>query len=263
MAEQQYTINDWDLTTANMHRISQHQYQVAVLPVGATEPHNRHLPEGVDILHTTIIAKKCCQLAWEKCKSVICLPSVPYGVDCNLLEFPLAIHISQSTLDMIVREVITSLRKHDIRKIVIFNGHGGNDFKPLIRQIQTEMDVFVFLCDWWKAALDKYNEIFNKPDDHAGQFETSVALALFPQLVEIENAGDGVPKPFRFKALQAGHVTTSRDFSRIGENCAAGDPEGASADKGREYIDLVVERVADFLTELAAAEIDDSFPHIS
>ena len=253
-------INDWELLTTNLHNISKNQYEVAVLPVGATEAHNRHLPEGMDWLHTTSIARKACRCAWEKCRRVILLPGIPYGVDCNLMEYPLSIHISQATLDAVVRDIIVSLGHHGIKKVVLVNGHGGNDFVPLVRQIQSDMDVFVFLCDWWKVGEDRYNEIFENPDDHAGELETSVAMALFPKLVRPENAGSGKVKPFRFEALRNGWVRTSRDFAKINDHCAAGDPSKASADKGRQYIDLVVGRLSDFLIELAQSPADENFP---
>jgi creatinine amidohydrolase len=110
--------------------------------------------------------------------------------------------------------------------------------------------------------MDKYNDIFDRPDDHAGEFETSVALALFPELVEYEKAKNGVPKPFRFEALQKGWVKTSRRFSRLNDYCASGDPAGATAEKGKKYVDLVVSRIGDFLVELATAPIDKSFPQV-
>lgn len=261
MGDDNKKINEWDLTTTNLHRISQRKYEVAVLPVGAIEAHNRHLPQGQDFFHTTHIARRCSELAWDKCQSVICLPAIPYGVDCNLLAYPLTIHIAQTTLDAIVRDIIVSLRKHGIRKIVIINGHGGNEFKPLIRQIQTEMDIFVFLCDWWKVGLDNYDKIFTKPDDHAGQFETSIAMALYPDLIEPDVAGDGKARPFRFKALQQKWVQTSRDFAKLNDHCASGDPSGASAEAGASYIDLVCERISQFLAELAQSPLDDHFPY--
>jgi len=108
--------------------------------------------------------------------------------DCNLLDFPLAMHISQATLDAVLRDLITSLHHYGIQKIVILNGHGGNDFSPFIRQIQTDMDVHVFQIDWWKVGMDKYHDIFDTEDDHAGEVETSVALALYPELVEMQYA---------------------------------------------------------------------------
>ena len=235
--------------------------EVAVLPMGAIEPHNRHLPEGQDFLHTTWVAKQSSKLAWEKCQSVICLPIIPYGVDCNLLDFPLTIHVSQTTLDAMVKDIVLSLLHHGIKKVVLVNGHGGNDFTPLVRQIQCDLDVYVFICNWWKVGADKYAHLFEKPDDHAGEFETSVALALFPELVEIANAGNGVPRPFRFEALKKGWVQTSRKFIRLNDHCAAGSPSNASAEKGRKYLDVVVERISDFIVELAATPIDELFPH--
>ena len=261
MNDKNKNINEWDLTTTNLGRIAKRKYQVAVLPVGAVEPHNRHLPQGQDVFHTTYIAKKCCEMAWKKSQSVICLPTIPYGVDCNLMAFPLAIHVSQTTLDTIVREIIVSLHTHGIRKIVIINGHGGNEFKPLIRQIQCDMDVFVFLCNWWRVGGDKYNEIFTRPDDHAGQMETSISMALFPELVEFESASDGGVRDYRFGALRRGWVETSRDFARLNDHCASGDPAGSCAERGERYIEVVCRRISDFLAELAESEIDDVFPH--
>ena len=256
-------IDEWDLTATNLHRASQRQYEVAVIPTAAIEPHNRHLPEGMDFLHTTHIARRCCKDAYQRCESVLCLPTLPFGVDCNLLGCRLAIHVSQATLDATLRDIVVSLRHHGIRKIVILNGHGGNDFFPFVRQIQYEMDVYVFLCNWWTVALDRYAEIFEKPDDHAGEFETSVALAICPELVELDKAGDGRPRDFRFEALRKRWVGTSRDFAKINDVCAAGDPAGASAEKGQKYLDLTCERVTDFLVELAKSQIDESFPHVS
>jgi len=255
-------INEWDLAETNLHRLSQRRDEVAVLPVGAIEAHNRHLPEGQDLRHTTCVARRCCELAWKECEAVICLPAIPYGVDCNLMAFPLTIHVSQATLDAMVRDVVESLHKHGIRKIVIINGHGGNDFTPLIRQIQSDLPVHVFVCNWWTVGQDRYGEIFEEPDDHAGEFETSVALALYPGLVEPEVAGDGQARPFRFEALEQGWVWTSRDFSKLNDSCGVGDPSRASAEKGRQYLDLVCDRISRFLGELAQATIDEHFPQV-
>ena len=255
-------INEWDLTKTNLNRLSKNKPEVAVLPLAAIEPHNRNLPEGQDFFHASYVAEQSCKIAWEKCKSIICLPAIPYGVDCNLMEFPLAIHVSQSALDAMVRDIIISLRHYGIKKIVLLNGHGGNDFTPFIRQIQCDLDVHVFQCNWWTAGMDKYDEIFEKPDDHAGEFETSVALALFPELVEIKNAGDGAARPFRFEALEKGWVKTSRRFSKLNDFCAVGDPSNASAEKGRKYLNLIIERISTFLVELTQSPVDEFFPHV-
>ena len=253
-------IHDWDLLGTNMGRLLERQPEVAVLPVGATEPHNRHLPEGQDVLHVTAVARRICAEAHEAGAAVICLPTIPFGVECNLMDFPLAIHVSQPTLDAMVREVVLSLARHAIRKVVLLNGHGGNEFGPLARQIQCDCDSHLFLCNWWTVGFDKFGEIFEAADDHAGEMETSVALALFPELVEMERAGDGRARPFALEALRRGWVRASRRFSRLNDQCAVGDPSRADAGKGRAYLDLVCGRLSAFLVELAAATIDEPFP---
>ncbi|MDY6914436.1 MAG: creatininase family protein [Planctomycetota bacterium] len=250
----------WELTATNFHRLSQHSYSVAVLPVGATEVHNRHLPIGQDNLHTTHVARKSCKAAWEKCPSVVCLPTLPYGVDCNLLAYPLTIHVSQTALDAMVRDIIVSLHRHGIRKVVIINGHGGNEFIPMIRQIQCDMDVHVFLCNWWTVGHDRYDDIFDAPDDHGGEMETSVAMALYPELVDADAAGSGKSRKFRFEALRKGWICTSRDFGRMNDHCANGDPSAATAEKGEKYLNLTVARISNFLVELANSSIDEYFP---
>lgn len=253
-------IHEWNLSETNLRRMRNRAYEVAVLPTAAIEPHNLHLPMGQDWLHTTHIAGEACARAWKRTESILCLPALPYGVGSNLLDFPGTIHVSQAVLDSMISEIVASLRHHGLRKIVLLNGHGGNDFVPLIRRLQHEMDVYLFVCNWWVVGEDRWSEIFEKPEDHAGEMETSVAMALFPQWVEAESAGDGRPRPFRFTALQEGWVKTSRQFSRLNDVCAAGDPAGASAQKGEAYLEIAIDRIADFLVELAEAEIDALFP---
>ena len=184
-------INEWDLTQTNQARILNQPPTVAVLGTSAIEAHNYHLPEGQDFLHTDAIVKKVTKIAWDKTKSVICLPTLPYGVDCNLMEFPLTIHVRQSTLDLMITEIVSSLKHHGIKKILLINGHGGNDFSALIRQIQSDLDVNMFWCNMYEVGKDKYKKIFENIDDHAGELETSIALALFPNLVELQKANNG------------------------------------------------------------------------
>jgi creatinine amidohydrolase len=254
-------IEPWSLSKTNMKRLKDQKPEVAVIGTAAIEPHNLHLPEGQDMLHTSYIAEQCSRRAWEKTKKVICLPTIPFGVDCNLMDFPMAIHVSQHTLDALLQDIIRSLYKHGIRKILIINGHGGNDFTPLIRQIQCDLEVHVFQSDWWKAGLDQYDAIFDLPEDHAGEMETSVALALYPELVEMKNAGKVTVPPFRFEAMRKGWVKTSRNFAKLNKYCATGDPSKASAEKGKKYLELVIGRITQFLIDLAETPLDKSFPH--
>ena len=88
----------WNLFEANLGHIKQNQYEVAVLPLGATEPHNLHLPYGTDVLEGTIVGERICAAAHERGARVILLPTIPYGTETNLREFPLAMNLNPSTL---------------------------------------------------------------------------------------------------------------------------------------------------------------------
>ena len=255
-------INEWDLGSTNQRRIRAQKYEVAVLPIGSVEPHNWHLPEGMDWRAATHVSRESCRRAWEKGARVICLPAVPFSSDANLMPFPLTIDVRQETVDAYVTDIVRSLRHHGIRKFLLLNAHGGNHFMPLIRVLHADQDVHVFLCNWWTVGNDKYNEIFDKPDDHAGEEETSVALALFPDEVELSHAASGTPAPYRFEALRAGWVQTARRFERLNAHCAVGDPRAATAEKGRKWLELTCSRLADFLVELAASPLDASFPQV-
>ena len=253
-------IDEWDLAATNQRRIRERHYEVAVIPIGSLEAHNQHLPEGTDWLLVDHVARESCRRAWEKCQGVLCVPGLPYSSDCNLMGFPMTIDVSQATVNAVITDIVRSLRHHGIRKFFVLNGHGGNHFIPLVRVLQHDMDVQVFLCNWWTLIDDRYGELFEKPDDHAGEMETSSVMAVYPELVELDRAGDGEPAPFRFEALRRGWIQTARDFARMNPNCAVGDPRAASAEKGRACLELACTRLAGFLVELATTPIDATFP---
>jgi creatinine amidohydrolase len=236
-------------------------YQVAVIPFGSTEPHNYHLPYGSDHFEADHIADAICSKAWQKGARVVQLPAIPYGVDWNMIKFPMAIHVSPSTHLAILRDILKSLKVHGIMKIVILNSHGGNEFRGHIRELHAETDQFICLVEWWKCCQDKAREIFSTQGDHGGQMETSVCLHFFPELVQMKDAGRGATKKSRFKAIEKGSVWISRPWHLLTENSGHGNPAGATAEKGKRYIQAVTEEIARFIAELSPAEMDGNFPY--
>ncbi len=192
---------------------------------------------------------------------VVLLPTIPYGVDSNQLEFPLAIHVGQPVLDAMVTEIVRSLEHHGILKFVLFNSHGGNDFKPLLRELFGKTQVFVSLVNWWTVGADRVREIFEKTGDHADEMETSVGLALFGDLIHLADADDGAVRETRFEALNRGWAQITRPWHLLTKNAGVGDPRAATAEKGRRYVAIVVERIAKFLKELSDAPMDATFPY--
>ncbi|HLX61724.1 MAG TPA: creatininase family protein [Planctomycetota bacterium] len=235
-------------------------FQAAVLTFGATEPHNLHLPYATDNIQVEHIADRACARAWAKGARVALLPNVPFGADQNLLAFPFAINVDQEILNQIVESVAKSLERHGILKLVLINGHGGNDFKAFLRTLMARTKVFSCLINWYQVAQDVAKTIFENPGDHADEMETSLIQALRPELVDFASADPGAIRKSRFEAMRKGWAWNPRPFDRLTTNSGVGDPRKATPEKGRKFLEVVEVRIADFLVELAAAKMDETFP---
>ncbi len=252
----------WKLATLNYNQVkTDGPFEVALLPMGATEPHNLHLPYGTDTFQVEVIADRACAAAAEAGARVVRLPAIPYGTETNQMKFPLAMNLNPSTLARVIADLVESLATHGIRKCVLLNGHGGNDLKWVLRELHCTTPVHLFLCNWYKVAADRHGEIFEDPGDHAGELETSMGLAHFSDYVALEQADPGQLAATRFEAVNRGWVEITRPWHLLTTNSGAGDPRPATAAKGEELTSIVVERLARFLTELSASPMNESFPY--
>lgn len=255
----------WDLSRISYSVVREQQYEVAVLPFGATEPHNLHLPYSTDTLEATTIGQHVCRAASGRGARVVLLPTIPYGTQTNMQAFPLALNLNPSTLTSMIADLLESLENSGIYKVLLLNSHGGNTLKPVLRELAGETAVHLFLCDWYHAIGDVYDSIFEQPEDHAGEMETSFALAYFPELVNRDDTGRlqadrGETRPLRFEALREGWVTLSRPWHLLTHHSGSADPHAATADKGRQLMRVLEERLSGFLVELAESPEDEWFP---
>lgn len=261
-------MREWILSEVNYGYVRDNPYEVAVLPMGATEPHNFHLPYGTDTYESEAIGSRACEAAFQRGARVVMLPAVPYGTETNQMEFPLAMNVNPSTLGGVIGDIVDSLAKHGIHKLLILNSHGGNDFKPLVRELTGRTPVHLFLCDWFGGtSKDVQAEIFEDAGDHAGEMETALALAFFPDLVAKDaqtgrlTADDGAVNETRFRAVNEGWVSISRPWHLLTKNSGVGNPHPATAEKGQQLMDVLVERISEFLVELANSPLDERFPY--
>ena len=243
--------------------VREQPWQAAVLPFGATEPHNLHMPYGTDTFQLDALANRACERAYRAGAKVLLLPAIPYGVNTNHLRVPgaVACSVTPTTLLRLLTDLVDSLERQGVRKLLLLNGHGGNELKPLTRELHHRTGVFLCVCDWFRMARDVYPGLFERPGEHADEVETSLGLAFFPELVRPELADDGATRPTRLDPVNRGWVSITRPWHLATTNTGLGDPRAATADKGRRLMDIVAERLGDFLTALAAAPVDDSFPY--
>ncbi len=234
-------------------------FEVAVLPWGATEAHNYHLPYATDVIQCDYIAAEAARIAWDRGARVVVLPTVPFGVNTGQLDIKLCINMNPSTQSAVLGDVVDSLARQGLRKLVILNGHGGNDFRAMIRELQPVFpEVFISVVNWYHQGSP--GEVFDEVGDHAGEMETSNLLHIVPELVlPLEEAGPGAERMFRLKGLRDGTAWAPREWTKVTEDTGVGDPSRATAEKGRRYLERVVGEIADFFVELAEADLGELY----
>src|SRR5438876_2769746 len=196
-------MHEWILAEQSHALVRSLRWEVAVLPFGATEPHNLHMPYGTDNFEVEAVATRACERAYRAGARVVLLPTVPFGVNTNHLQVPggLACSVTPTTLLAVLGDLVESLERQGVGKLLLLNGHGGNELKPLMRQLHHKTTVFLCLCDWFRMARDLYPNIFDRPGEHADEVETSLGLAFFPELVKLEQADAGEERPTRLDAV--------------------------------------------------------------
>ena len=232
------------------------QCELAVLPWGATEAHNYHLPFGTDNFESDHIAAESAKLAWQAGARVVVLPTIPFGVNTGQLDIPLTINMNPSTQAAVLRDIVTSLLAHGVHKLVILNSHGGNDFKQMIRELQGEKpEMFICTINWWQILPQK--DYFQAQDDHAGEMETSIMLALRPDLVlPLSEAGPGKAKSFTLLGLREKWVWAPRQWTKTTSDTGVGNPSAATAEKGKRFLEAVTKKISSFFVELAKADVE-------
>jgi creatinine amidohydrolase len=230
-------------------------YDVAVLPWGATEAHNFHLPYATDNYESAWVAAESARLAWAEGARVAVLPAVPFGVNTGQLDLTLCLNMNPSTQAALLGDLARALSGQGIKKLLILNGHGGNDFRQMIRELQPVVDVFICSINWWSCVDAK--PFFDEPGDHAGELETSVMMHIAPDLVlPLADAGPGTARKFTVAGLREGWAWAPRQWTQVTADTGTGNPAAASSDKGARFLDAVTRRIGGFLVELAKADLD-------
>lgn len=252
-------IRPYVLADTNWKHLKDENIELAVLPWGATEAHNYHLPYATDNIEGTAIAQESARLAWDQGAKVIILPTVPFGVNTGQKDIYLDINLNPSTQLAILRDILTVLNRQGIQKFMLLNSHGGNNWKAIIRELGLEFpEMFLCVSHWFK--LTDAHDIFENPGDHAGEMETSLVMHLAPKLVLPKNDwGEGHERKNKIKAFDEGWTWTERPWSTISEDTGVGNPKAATAEKGQLFFDRVCRKMAQLFVEIAQAAIDDLY----
>ncbi len=247
------------LAETNWKHLKDAEIDLAILPWGATEAHNYHLPYATDNIESDFIAAEAARIAWEKGAKLIVLPTIPFGVNTGQHDIFLDINLNPSTQLAILSDIIEVLNRQKIYKLLILNSHGGNDFKAMLRELGLRFPkMLLCTCNWFQS-LNK-NEFFEHAGDHADEMETSLILYLKPELVlPLEAAGEGKERKNKIKAFSEGWVWMERKWSQISADTGVGNPKAANKEKGEKYFKAVTEKVADLFYRFSIANHENMY----
>jgi len=243
------------LLTLMGHEYSVKQYNKAVLAVGSTEYHGEHLPYGTD----TLVAEYLANEVAKRSDGLLVLPSISIGMSAHYSSFPISISLNTETLMHILKDVFDSLRKHNVNRLLIVNGHDGNI--PAIDAVSREYRVshpefkIAVLEAWWVVAGKLVPEgTFEVWDGlgHAGEGETSMMLHVDPSLVDLTRAKGVVPD-------LPSHVEVKWTFDELTPYGATGDPSKATPEKGKLMAEALVNLLVEFIKKMDDRDWDFNF----
>ncbi|MFC4096287.1 creatininase family protein [Euzebyella saccharophila] len=247
------------LAESNWEELKGATYDMAILPWGATEAHNYHLPYATDNIQAEHMVAEMARLAHKKGGKPIVLPIIPFGVNTGQSDIYLDINLNPSTQLAILTDIVEVLNRQGIHKLLIFNGHGGNNFKPLVRELGLKFPkMFISFC-FFPSVVDK-TLYFEEEGDHADEMETSLMLYLRPDLVlGKEKWGRGTVKKWKINGFNEGWAWAERKWSQVSEDTGVGNPEKATAEKGERFFKDVTEKMSQLVLDICKADIEDLY----
>lgn len=241
------------------------QPEVVVLGVASVEPHGPVLPYGTDFYQCDAAVRRGVELANRRDARALMYPTLPVGNNVNFKAFPFACRIRVQTLMQVVLDILSALADDGIRKVVLYDGHGGNS-DTLRATLRAHVDAHppgegAFVCIVSGPPGLAKPPLVEHPSDHGGESETSRMLHLREDLVRTEKFGVFPFGTLRVEALADGGVYFVRPWHGYVPVSAGGDVRQASAEKGRQLVDASADHLAKLLVELSRAEWDEAFPY--
>jgi creatinine amidohydrolase len=247
---------------------------IVIIPMGSLEQHGRHLAVSTDNVLADAFGGAVAERAAAKGLRVLVCPSVYYGYTMHNMDFPGTMTLRPETLLGLGEDLATSLVHHGCRKIVLMNFHGSNwSVLDLVsrRVMNRHPEALVAAVSPVKMAAAQLEGLREAKEmggmSHACELETSLMLFLRPELVQMERAVKDISQPasrFYWRDLLRGSrgvamADLTRHASRTG---VVGDPTLASAEKGKQFFEVIAASCVEFLEEFAAraVEVTTDFP---
>ncbi len=229
---------------------------IVLVPIGSTEQHGPALPVDNDAYIATELTHRLAERIWSKQK-VIVAPTITFGYSPHHMDFKGTITLSESTLANVIMDVCKSLAHHGFKKIILINGHGGNEtaLSIALHALGGTITAKVFIVDWWSMGADKIKEVATPPVYHACDMETSLAWYLNQRVLDkkrVDEPGRSIVPSFIEPDMLAPppHASTSYVMKDVTDSGVVGYSTKATKDKGKQVADLVLERLEEFIIKI-------------
>jgi creatinine amidohydrolase len=238
------------MTRAELNEIAPRA--IALLPTGATEQHGPHMPTGTDTFAVEQIARRAA-VAAGPAVPVVVTPTMPFGSSAHHLPFGGTMSVSTETYYRLVSDLAESLIIDGFTRIFILNGHGGNHevVQLVARDLALKRPANLAAASYWMAAWDALIAADAQRDGrlpgHAGAFETSVVLALHPELVKEPRPSRPDPGSGDTRSFAAAVRVEKHGWWQEIDGYSD-SPDRATVANGERYLTIAVEQVAAALT---------------
>src|SRR5262245_38747063 len=229
---------------------------VVLAPIAACEQHSRHLPTYTDTILVTAVAEGVEQRLPQQ---VLLLPTLWFGASHHHLRFGATLSAEVDTHVQMLCELLTPLLEDGHQRLLLLNGHGGNidTMHVALRRLQTRWHQRVLsAASYWELAEKELAALAEGPRKamgHACEFETSMVMALRPDLVRRDEVRDDPPNDD--PALRG--LFLAEDMHQRTDHGAVGYPERASAEKGQAILTAAVNRTAEVVAALLRRSLPD------
>ena len=231
----------WESTRREIREsLAAGKLEAAIIPTGSTEQHNEHLAMIQDTASALLIAQETALKLYPK---VIVATPVSIGISPHWMNRKGTLSLRREIFLGIVYDICESLKTHGIRTVLIVNGHGGNvdPLKEAMPEFRAKLGITLDSCSYWDAYTTEHIENYiesGKVPDHGSEFETSFALAAFPERVHHEGVEYDKAK------LTINEEEKKSDKLRYEESLLA------TAEKGEVMIAIAVQWVTDKLRNM-------------
>lgn len=250
----------WITSTApEIRETAEEDGSILVIPIGSIEQHGNHLPVGTDSLLAGELTNRAANSLADEAPLLVA-PTVWSGFSPHHLSFGGTMTGEFDTLHSFLEELCNSALENGFDAMVLVNGHGGNTslVKTVVNTVGRENEsVEVLGLTYFDLAKEAVTEIRDSDPGgmaHGGEFETSLMLHLFPDLVRKEDMdGTYLDEPYEQgekDLLIGGPLSVYRDFDSYSESGAIGDPSLATSEKGTKILDAVCEELETLFREV-------------